>query len=1231
MRLIRFAPMLVLATQVHAENVLRNASSEVVPQEMISAGNNRYYPLRDEVAMRVMRTPLEVKSAEDVELEELGGLKEEAEARGWRLVQEPGKAWHGKISMRCESKEAYSWCVETKGGKYTFSVYALSREKEMVRIRCTDIRGRKGEIRYEQDEAFEVGPEWVRGQCTFSVVRGPVTWAIETLGEGTLWIDAIQLESGTEATPFQLHPWDQSPPKQIEETFSLDDPKPLRGLAPVAPAILKKGGLPGVVRLHASVPAGAPERVLPISGGLPLPRGHVFDERRLSLVDSAGKPLPSQFRVLSRHVLDGSIQMVLVDTLAASPDSTFQLSYGPEVRRADPPTSLKVAEQPESIVVSTGPLKFVVKRKAYTLFDGLWFDQNRDGKFTDPEQLIEPGSQENGPWTADPLGRMYWGSRGPVESVEVEEAGPVRACIAAIGSHRSKEGHILFRYRVRIHAYAGQPFVRIEHVFSNEQPPYSTIMTGAGLRLALKRGRFDRARFNPEVELPVEPGREAYLVHPDLLRRWHNDEVQVIHRKGEGWVTVSGKDVALTATIREWDWMPPKELWFAPDHGLDLCIWPRHQTRGFCVPMGVARTHRMWLWFHRPSIAPKDRTKMLALFKGESLAEADPSWYCQSDVFGPIAHRDAERFPAFETMIKRPGEERFGRFPRPGEYGWRHFITYGDDRGDMGWGNMETMVDHSLFLLYIRSLEPWYYRRAHDAAVHYRDVDVCHPWGQCRVHCHNHTLYPWDGSHSWIKGVLDHYLLTGDPRSLEVAHEHGRWIRTKPVHYEVRKGTRRFTRLVENLADLYRFTGHREYLENFIARVEKAEELRGDRTDISRFGLGNLYRRDPPAPSYGAVGFPQFYAFEALMQMAKATEDERWKKMFQEEMAYVTAAERGRKGLPPDIEAARRWGGARGQGMIESDTRNRVYLPCLNYLYELTKDRRYIEAARYAAFYATTDDRWKDWWPNISWGGLVWFAFGLYYPMQEGWGAKEEVAVRVEARRFVLRTDLRDAGFEETGGSGYNAWANSNTRTNAGKVYDITKDFECKVEGKCSLSIREKEKLPKLDRKKAFDFPLSLSRQKVFLEEPGFYELSGFLKFWKHGRPDVSLSIDGDSGERRDIELNLRTMLPERDYDDIKKAPKLSQDTMKVMAGGDEEKTIDAETLFEGPKEEDNPEDHWWKFRVAFQITETSVLRVKLHYHMGHRWPGGIWYDSFKLRRLEKRPPSLDTATLKMQ
>jgi hypothetical protein len=904
-------------------------------------------------------------------------------------------------------------------------------------------------------------------------------------------------------------------------------------------------------------------------------------------------------------VVDNSIQAVLVDAFAA-PAEAFVLAYGGA--DSEPPAmpageTLQVEQTAEVIRVDTGAMQFAVDRRNGRLFRSLVVGR----------ELIAPETLQ-GPWAGDAVNGLFWSTAAGITEVRVEESGPIRCAVVLKGQHMSDAGLPLFRFDIRLHAYAGRPYLRIEHTFYNDQGPYSTPMTGLGVRLAFQPGLFTEMRAG-EVTAKVGSGDTAYALD-DRLWVWRGDETEEHASRAGGLAVLRGAEIACTAAIREWGLLGQKEFCFDTTRGFDLCIWPRHRTRGFVVPRGVSRSHRLWLYFHAPAA---NGAALRPLFFGHARLEAAPSAYCDSSVFGRLPERDADRFPRYEAMLGRYGTTEHGGFPPPGERRWiGQMLTYGDDRGDMGWGNMETMLDHCMALLYVRSLDPWYYEKFVAAVQHYRDVDLCHPWGQSRVHCHNHTLYPWDNSHAWIKGIIDHYVLTGDRRSLDVIAEHGRWLLSVPLDYEIERGTRRFTRTLQNLADIYRLTGHDAYRENFAARIDIAERLRQGHEQVSRFRLGDHYRKkegEPTVASYGRMGFVQAYGVSALMTMAKATGDPRWRDAFTDEMRFVLGHREEARPLQT-LEEMRQWGETLG-GRYNSG-RDAVVIECVQYLHDRTGDDSVADAATYAAVHMSANTKWRDQYANHAYSGVAFSAFGMFGPAQAGRGPElEEKILGVVTQ---LPAVFRDPGFEREEGMG---WAGGKERMAAQMTYQVTfnRDTEMRLEGEASMRIEEAaysvDKYTWRLKRAQRGAPIEVN-EALLAEEPGSYELIGFTRVRGDARPDVDVRVDGRSSDaRRTIPLALPPRMPKLKYQEMMDAADgdLGEGAMTI---GQETGDADVpETLAEEPDRPADPLDGWWRFRVVFTVTESSAIDVAIRYIFPPLPGGSVWYDDFRLRRLD--------------
>ena len=219
----------------------------------------------------------------------------------------------------------------------------------------------------------------------------------------------------------------------------------------------------------------------PATGGVPLPVGLVHDLSKLRVVDAGGQVVPAQFRAMERWwkpAYDNSVRWLKVDFQADVPATeTATYFLRDDAKGAPPATPLKVTEDANAITVVTGRLKFTVSKTAFNVIDQAWFDLDRDGAFADTERMVDSspdngGVITSGEWPDKGLKdhTMFYSSARPPKRVAIEESGPVRVTLVADGTHhaRDKANAIgLYDYRVRIHAYAGKPFVRVQYAIRN--------------------------------------------------------------------------------------------------------------------------------------------------------------------------------------------------------------------------------------------------------------------------------------------------------------------------------------------------------------------------------------------------------------------------------------------------------------------------------------------------------------------------------------------------------------------------------------------------------------------------------------------------------------------------------------------------------------------------------------------------------------------------------------------
>ncbi len=257
------------------------------------------------------------------------------------------------------------------------------------------------------------------------------------------------------------------------------------------------------VPLYVINRTGAQMPSFPVNGGIPFPEGIVFPEdvSRFSIVDSQGSQIPAQF---DPFVLwwgkDRSVKWLGIDMIPHGKDpgtSRYVLTTGN--KQAAGKGLLQVFESEHDITVETGPLKAVVSKQRGTLLESVFVEGRqviqpdiRNGiHITSENQKVVYGTTDGyNMWGTgsgritnyEPKGRLaihtYMSSLGPPEKVEIEANGPVRATILIQGRHLPQEKGPgikpdgFYHYTVRLHFFAGKPFIKMEQSIDNNRQDY---------------------------------------------------------------------------------------------------------------------------------------------------------------------------------------------------------------------------------------------------------------------------------------------------------------------------------------------------------------------------------------------------------------------------------------------------------------------------------------------------------------------------------------------------------------------------------------------------------------------------------------------------------------------------------------------------------------------------------------------------------------------------------------
>ena len=559
---------------------------------------------------------------------------------------------------------------------------------------------------------------------------------------------------------------------------------------------------------------------LPLTFGVPVRRGVLASAGSARLVwgHGAGAASAAQARIHSRWP-DGSARWVLVDTTVPPPlqpggraDCRVLLSAA----EASPPDgALSVDQRDDGAVVVAGrALRVSVQPRAED-----WI-------------LIERPSGHSR-LAGGPLNRALRAELAdgtPLDaasnSPSVEHAGPLRTTVRCDALHRDAAGHARLRSELRIHVYAEQPFVKIDHrlVVLCADPDADPLFEPGvdeerallGVRSCVLEVPFAAAALELAGERFELPGDR-----PWSLRHEHDLAHDVVTAAGQerregrtsGHVRVhSAAGRALAAGIRTFWQTCPKGI-AVSDHAVRLEILP--ELSGEELPGDEEAWQRIYRWLQDgryllregmalttklllalpPDGADRDATSPLFDWLESSVAARPSLAYANATGALPrLASKEEspqpryERFAAEALRLFHEDQER-----------WRAYghVNFGDwyGEGDWSWGNNEYDTPYCAYWEFLRGGEPGWATWGAQSARHLADVDTVNAFHDARhvglqpMHMPAHLggyLPPYFRSkvpgtrgipsHMWAEGPLLHFLLTGDEAVRESLLRSAGWL-----------------------------------------------------------------------------------------------------------------------------------------------------------------------------------------------------------------------------------------------------------------------------------------------------------------------------------------------------------------------------------------------------------------------------------------------------------------------
>ena len=583
--------------------------------------------------------------------------------------------------------------------------------------------------------------------------------------------------------------------------------------------VLNSGALAQEISLTIAEPSGVKRTGFPVTSGVPLARGELRRDRQAALFDADSQELPLQSEVLSRWP-DGSIRWLLLDfqvDLTANESREFVLRYGPKVQRR--PVALPrlitnratVARQTAPGVI-TGPLRIDLSPDQFRILDRIWLDHNADGEFSDSERIT--GSEGAGIVLVTPDGTRH---RADLSMAiwNIEQHGPLRACLRFNGCHRSEDGSDLFPYVVRMHFFRGQPFFQFEYTFIND---YQDDLMAQIDSIELVCSPND-AGANQFVLNGQRTGAPARLMQ--VTDQEFEIDGQPSGKRAAGWAAIGSSRGGLAVGVHQFWQNWPKSLEVKPGElriglcpsfdpgrydGHDILDESKHyyylRDGVYTFKIGVARTHKVWAHCYTGEADIAALADFYTATEKPLLAQCSPAYVCSTGVLGDAPPADPQKYHGYDAFLDAMFQKHLEDQESLRENGMLNFGDwYNESKFGGGWGNQEYDTSHNFFTQYLRSGDRRYFDRARQGAWHLMDVDVVHAVnhhirglehhgepqpGDIWTHSVGHTggyyynaplpapYWYQEGmlgnvGHVWVGGLSDWYSLTGNRRARDVA------------------------------------------------------------------------------------------------------------------------------------------------------------------------------------------------------------------------------------------------------------------------------------------------------------------------------------------------------------------------------------------------------------------------------------------------------------------------------
>lgn len=523
-----------------------------------------------------------------------------------------------------------------------------------------------------------------------------------------------------------------------------------------------------MIKLHFEKLSRFNRDMEPCNVAIPFKKGELSDLSKIVITDDE-KVFPSQSRVTSRWE-DGTVKWLLVHFLADLPGNKGKDYYFTSDSNASAVSyeKMSITKDNDLLCIDTGAVKLYLnnlnKKDLFNKIESTFYSYD-DNEIEGPVIKNNLGEE----WKAV-VGEKGW---------EIIEKGPVTTIIQTEGKHFNSNGSTWINYVIRLYAYAGKPWIKMDYQIINCEAGEEQEIKGIDIKFNNDANNADDVKTalgisNYDSKIVEGKGSEKlyHLIDAKQLVYEANEHFpETIY--GTFWSDWCNEKRGVCATVFQAQQNFPKAI-EVDNRGIKIKIIPE-EAGGIKLLQGMAKTHSILLHFHDAQDDIKNLNIRSLQFQMPDRPLLDPKVYEKAEVFGDIfvkeKIKEVERALIYKVDArgKAYGMLNWGDAPDQG------YTSQGRGNGEPVWTNNEYDFPHAAMLMYARSSE----RRMLDymivAAQHWMDVDVCHfsndplRYQAQIIHSARHVTGEVEASHEWVEGLFDYYHVTGERGAYDTA------------------------------------------------------------------------------------------------------------------------------------------------------------------------------------------------------------------------------------------------------------------------------------------------------------------------------------------------------------------------------------------------------------------------------------------------------------------------------